>query len=150
MMAPFYGGQPHVQLGATIFHAPKPAPLPETKSEPAHDQDLELMVRVGQGNRTAQCLLAGRLSGRVRRVSRALLRSPADADDAAQAALLEILKSAAAYMGLSSIERWADRIVVRSVSLLLRQRRRSLENVDYDADVEAVEASLPEPAASED
>ncbi len=108
------------------------------------------MVKVAAGDRTAQCVLAGRVSGRVRRVSRALLRDSADADDVAQASLLEILKSAGGYKGLSTIERWADRVVVRCVSAVLRHRRQAIEHIDYDTDVDVVQSSLPEPTASDD
>jgi RNA polymerase sigma-70 factor (ECF subfamily) len=106
------------------------------------------MARVASGDRRAQAVLAARLSGRVRRVSRAFVRNLADADDTAQAALLEILRAAGNYKGKSSIERWADRVVVRVASYLVRQRRRANEKLDFDAELEdLVEAPAEAPAA---
>lgn len=108
------------------------------------------MARVAGGERAAQAALAARLSGRVRRVSRAILRDPADADDAAQAALIEILRSAGNYKGTGSIERWADRVLVRMASLLIRQRRKSTERIDFDADLDDVATVSAEPAITDD
>jgi RNA polymerase sigma-70 factor, ECF subfamily len=137
-------------MGATIIDARKPLPPPERDQEPTFDVDLQLMARVAAGDRAAQCSLAARLSGRVRRVSRTLMRSPADADDVAQAALLEVLRSAGNYRGLSSLERWADGVVVRTASMQLRKRRRSLDHIDYEADIEDVQNRVPEPTGSDD
>ncbi len=108
------------------------------------------MARVAAGDRGAQRELVARLSGKVRRVARSLLRNPADADDAAQAALLEILKSAEQYRGLGSIERWAERVVVRAAALLVRRRRRAFDQVDFEADFEQVAEPPPEPSAADD
>ncbi len=119
-------------------------------AEPAFEQDARLMARVAAGDRRAQCELVARLSGKVRRVSRALLRNPADADDAAQAALLEILKSAGQYKGLGSIERWAERVVIRAAAVLVRRRRRAFDQVDFEADFEQVAEPPAEPSAAED
>jgi RNA polymerase sigma-70 factor (ECF subfamily) len=54
-------------------------------------------------------------------VAQLLCRARADADDAAQLALLEILRSAQGFRVATSLERWADRITVRTA---LRLRRR--------------------------
>jgi len=79
------------------------------------------------GDPHAQRVLAHRLAPRVQRIARRLLANPADADDAAQLALMEILRSAVNYREEASIERWADRIVVRtSLRQAREQRRRSL------------------------
>lgn len=108
------------------------------------------MVRVAAGERQAQRTLAARLSGRARRVARSLLRDAADADDAAQAALVEILKSAGNYKALGSIERWADRVVARMALLLARQRRRSVDRIDYDASLEDIADLESEPQSTDD
>jgi RNA polymerase sigma-70 factor (ECF subfamily) len=60
----------------------------------------------------------------VQRVARRLLSHAADADDAAQIALMEILRSAATFREESSIERWADRIAVRTALRHVREQRR--------------------------
>ena len=64
-----------------------------------------------------------RLRPRIARIARALLRDAADADDATQASLLEIMRSAESYRGDGSIDGWADRIAVRTTLRLARQRR---------------------------
>jgi RNA polymerase sigma-70 factor (ECF subfamily) len=64
-----------------------------------------------------------RLRPRIARIARALLRDAADADDATQASLLEILRSAPRYRGDGSFDGWADRIAVRTTIRVARQRR---------------------------
>ncbi len=86
--------------------------------------DLSLMRRVAGGDKHAQRVLAHRLAARVKRISRRLLRNGADAEDASQLALIEILRSAGTYKDISSIERWADRITVRTSLRHAREQRR--------------------------
>lgn len=136
--------------GVPIVTAPSPAEAPAAETAPSFDGDLRLMLRVAAGERAAQRALAARLSGRVRRVARTLLRDPADADDAAQAALLDILKSAGNYKALGPLERWADRIVVHAASLLARQRRRSLERIDHDASLDDIAELETEPLSTDE
>jgi RNA polymerase sigma-70 factor (ECF subfamily) len=63
------------------------------------------MRLVAGGDTHAQRVLAHRLAPRIQRVAHRLLANGADADDAAQMALMEILRSAATYREESSIER---------------------------------------------
>jgi RNA polymerase sigma-70 factor (ECF subfamily) len=86
--------------------------------------ELGLMKLVAGGDTHAQRVLAHRLAPRVQRVARRLLSHAADADDAAQIALMEILRSAATFREESSIERWADRIAVRTSLRYVREQRR--------------------------
>lgn len=89
--------------------------------------DLGFMKLVAGGDPHAQRVLAHRLAPRVQRIAQRLLTNRADADDAAQVALMEVLRSAANYREEASIERWADRIAVRTTLRHARdQRRRSL------------------------
>ena len=89
--------------------------------------DLGFMKLVAGGDPHAQRVLAHRLAPRVQRIAQRLLANKADADDAAQVALMEVLRSAANFREESSIERWADRIAVRTTLRHAReQRRRSL------------------------
>ena len=67
--------------------------------------------------------LARRLGPRVRRLAGSLLRSPPDAEDAAQLALLEIVRSVSGFRGEASLESWADRIAVRTAIRVARERR---------------------------
>lgn len=90
----------------------------------AADSDLPLMRRVAAGDPRAQRVLAHRLSPRVQRLTRRLLTNQADAQDAAQNALLEILRSAHTFAEQASVERWADRITVRTALRLAREQRR--------------------------
>jgi len=99
----------------------------------AWQDDLRLMTLVAAGNVEAMNAVARRLSSRVRRLSRGILRNEAMADDAAQIALVEILQSAKTYGGRSSLERWADRITARiSLRQARDERRRSnvLDSLD--------------------
>ncbi len=95
-------------------------PSAEMAGRPAHPEDARLMQLVAQGDSRARNLVAMRLCARVRRILRGVLANASDADDATQDALVEILRSAASYRGDSSVERWADRIAVRTG---LRSRR---------------------------
>ena len=65
--------------------------------------EVALMRRVAAGVPEAQEELAERLVMRVRRGAHALMRGSADADDSAQLALIEILRSAHNYSGRSSV-----------------------------------------------
>jgi len=108
--------------------------------------DLSLMRRVAAADRHAQRVLAHRLAARVQRISQRLIRNRADADDAAQLALIEILRSAGTYQDISSIERWADRITVRTVLRHARNQRRKPWHLGALVDVETVSAPPPEEA----
>lgn len=89
--------------------------------------DLALMKLVAGGDPHAQRVLAHRLAPRVQRLTRRLLSNTADADDAAQVGLMEILRSAQTFREEASVERWADRIAARTALRHVReQRRRSL------------------------
>lgn len=96
----------------------------------AWEDDLRLMTLVAAGNTEAMNTVARRLSPRVRRLARVIVRNDAVADDAAQVALVEILQSARTYGGRSSLERWADRITARVTLRHIREERRRLEVVD--------------------
>src|SRR5687767_11812726 len=87
--------------------------------------DLELMRRAGSNEPDAQRVLVTRLIGRANRLTQALLRNREDARDASQAALLGILRSTSSFRGESTVECWADRIVVRTALRLSRNSRRN-------------------------
>ncbi|MFI5307003.1 MAG: RNA polymerase sigma factor [Polyangiales bacterium] len=86
--------------------------------------DLALMKLVAGGDTHAQRVLAHRLAPRVQRLVRRLLSNSVEADDAAQVALMEILRSAVTYRDEASIERWADRIAVRTALRHAREQRK--------------------------
>jgi RNA polymerase sigma-70 factor (ECF subfamily) len=88
------------------------------------DPDVALMAAVAAKDTRAQRTLVDRLGTRVRRVAGLLCSSAADADDAAQASMLEILQSAESFRSATSLKRWADRITVRTTLRLHRRERR--------------------------
>lgn len=88
---------------------------------PDAQADLKLMAAVAASDPSAQRILVQRLARRVRKVTGLLCRTAADADDAAQLALIEILKSAGSFRVATSLEHWAERVTVRAT---LRSARR--------------------------
>jgi RNA polymerase sigma-70 factor, ECF subfamily len=99
--------------------------------------------------------LTRRLWPRVQRLVASFVRDRADADDAAQLALLEILRAISSYRGEAKLESWADRIAVRTAIRVARTRR--LAAVRQDAlepdqlaqpDVESMGEELPRALSS--
>jgi RNA polymerase sigma-70 factor (ECF subfamily) len=90
--------------------------------------DVELMAAVASQDAAAQREVLNRLGGRVRKLTGLLCRERADADDAAQLALIAILKSADGFRVATSLERWAERITVRT-TLRARRRERDRRNL---------------------
>ncbi|HVY25629.1 MAG TPA: sigma-70 family RNA polymerase sigma factor [Polyangiaceae bacterium] len=89
-----------------------------------------------------------RLARRVRKVAGLLCRSAADADDAAQLALIEILRTAQGFRVATSLERWAERITVRATLQTARRERsrRGLLERWLPADVQPWGGSAIQPA----
>jgi RNA polymerase sigma-70 factor (ECF subfamily) len=90
--------------------------------------DVELMAAVAANDPAAQRAVAQRLAPRVRKVAGLLCRNAADADDAAQAALIEILRSAGSFRVAKSLEHWAERVTVRA-TLRTARRERSRQSL---------------------
>jgi RNA polymerase sigma-70 factor (ECF subfamily) len=109
------------------------------------------MQLVAAGDSRARNMVAMRLCDRVRRIERALLPSPADADDATQEALVAIIRAAEGYRGESTLERWADRIAARTgTRFRTRERQRRTEpSVEIAIDPEhPLREHLPRPVAA--
>jgi RNA polymerase sigma factor (sigma-70 family) len=87
--------------------------------------DVDLMARVAHGEPAAQRALVGRLLGRVDRLCRVLLRNVRDAEDARQLSMLEILRAARNFRGESTLERWGDRITVRTALRAVASERKA-------------------------
>ena len=105
----------------------------EIPADPAIEADLRLAALVADGDRRAQRMLVVRLAARVQRVCLAIVGNPVDADDAAQGALLEILRAVGGYSGRSRIEPWADRVVARHASRhLARERGRATAPLSHE------------------
>lgn len=86
--------------------------------------DLQLMRFVADGDERAKRVVARRLVGHIRQLAAVLMAGDPEADDAAQLALMEILRSAKSYRGEGTLERWANRIAVR---VILRHAKRQRE-----------------------
>jgi RNA polymerase sigma-70 factor (ECF subfamily) len=85
--------------------------------------DLELMAAAAANDPAAQRAVVERLARRVRKVTGLLCRAAPDADDAAQLALIEILKSADTFRVATSLERWAERVTIRTTLRAVRRER---------------------------
>lgn len=85
--------------------------------------DQKLMRLVAAGEREAQDIVLRRILRRLQVVSRAILQDAEDAEDATQAALIQVLRRARTYRGASQIETWAMRIGVREALRIARERR---------------------------
>jgi len=85
--------------------------------------DVDLMARVASKDPESERVLLERVGGRVRRITGLLCGSRADSDDAAQGALIEILKSAGSFRLGTSLERWVDTIAVRTTLRSVRRER---------------------------
>lgn len=96
-----------------------------------HDLDVALCRLAASGDRRAQARVARRVLPRVRAIARSLATHAADADDAAQHALLEVLRSCKTYAGRASLDAWAARIATRAALRHLdRERRRRTASAD--------------------
>src|SRR3989442_2485469 len=86
--------------------------------------ELALVARVLAGDRAAFGTLAERYAGVARRVARAVLSDPDDADDAAQDALLSALVKLDQYDPRRPFGPWLLRIVANAATD--RRRRRTV------------------------
>ena len=125
-----------------------PHETPPREGEPLRGAaDVERVHRAGTGDTQAQTWLVTRVLPRVRRIARTFLGGSADADDAAQTALLAILRSAPTYRGEAAVEGWAGRIAVRATLRIAaeRKRERPLSATELDG---SEEEAAPESARS--
>lgn len=132
---------PELRLASAMTRPlPPAAPSASVTTVPL---DLERMRRAGAGDTAAQAWLMTQVMSRVRRIARAFLRSSADADDAAQLALLAILESASTYRGEAAVEAWARRIAVRTVLRYVKQQRREGAPVAPESAIDEEVAQAP-------
>jgi RNA polymerase sigma-70 factor, ECF subfamily len=120
-------------------------------SPPDAQADMELMTRVAANDRTAQRILVERLARRVRKVTGLMCRNSADADDAAQLALIEILRTAHGFRVATSLERWAETIALRATLHTARREktRRGLLERWLPAGVQPWGGSSTQPAVDQ-
>ena len=116
-----------------------------------HPSDRDLMQAVADGDSDARQQLAVRLLPRVRRLGRAILAGWSDWEDAVQTSMMEIMRAAGGYHGRSPVERWSDRITVRTCLRLAGEQRQTQRRHGQELDLEAVPArSAPEVMAKHD
>jgi DNA-directed RNA polymerase specialized sigma24 family protein len=98
---------------------------PPASLEAPSDPELTVLIqRLAGGDLDVLRAVAERLAPRVRRVACALMGPSPDADDAAQHALIEILRSYERAPPGAPVERWADRVAALSVLRFARAVRR--------------------------
>jgi RNA polymerase sigma-70 factor (ECF subfamily) len=119
----------------------------ESDVAPRGAADIDHVHRAGKGDAQAQAWLVTRVLPRVRRIARTFLGGSADADDAAQTALIAVLRSASTYRGEAAVEGWAGRIAVRATLRLAAERRRErpLSSTEMEG---SEEEAAPESARS--
>ncbi len=86
-------------------------------------QDAELAARALAGDRDAFGALTSRYAAQARRVARAILRDPEDADDAAQDGFLAALRHLGRYDPARPFGPWLMRIVANAAADRRRRRR---------------------------
>jgi RNA polymerase sigma-70 factor (ECF subfamily) len=104
---------------------PEECVMPSTSPsdvQSSHVEELKLAQRAAAGEREAQREVVLALMDRVRNTTVYLVGRTPDADDMAQVALMEVLRSLSNYSGRGSLSAWSNRIVVRSVYAQLRKR----------------------------
>jgi RNA polymerase sigma-70 factor (ECF subfamily) len=110
--------------------AADPQPPVEGARIPAGDE-AELVARSLAGDRVAFGVLVERYAAQARRVARAVLEDPDDADDAAQDAFLSALVKLAQYDPRRPFGPWLMRIVANAATDRRRRRRvRRTEPLD--------------------
>jgi RNA polymerase sigma-70 factor (ECF subfamily) len=106
------------------------------------DDDRALMSRAAAGDESSRREVVRRVLPRAQRLCHSLLRNPADAKDASQTAVIDVLRSAATYRGESSLEHWADRIVARTALRLASSARRTYMLPLPEDEVESVRSAV--------
>src|SRR3989442_9545719 len=94
----------------------------------AEQDEADLVARAVAGERAAFGTLVERYAGVARRVARAVLGNPEDADDAAQDAMLSALVKLEQYDARRPFGPWLLRIVANAATD--RRRRRSVRRVE--------------------
>ncbi|MBI5489344.1 MAG: sigma-70 family RNA polymerase sigma factor [Deltaproteobacteria bacterium] len=95
------------------------------------------------GDAEARRTLVLRVIDRVRNVARWITRNEADADDAAQAALIDVLRCAGDFRGDGSLASWAGRIAARTATALAERRRRDARESGPASELTAAAQGAP-------
>jgi RNA polymerase sigma-70 factor, ECF subfamily len=126
-------------------------PRPLAPADPAGARSADLLSRVARGDEAAFAALYDELSPRVYGLCRRILRDPAQAEEVAQEALVEVWRgasrydpakgSAASWVLTIAHRRAVDRVRSEQASTD-RERRVATEEVPYDEVVEEATARL--------
>ena len=115
-------------------HPPLPLTLPlpgqpaQQAARIAEQGEADLVARAAAGDREAFGVLVERYAGVARRVARAVLGNPEDADDAAQDAMLSALVKLEQYDRRRPFGPWLLRIVANAATD--RRRRRTVRRAE--------------------
>ena len=101
---------------------------PQRAARIAQQDEADLVLRAAAGDRSAFGVLVERYAGVARRVARAVLGNPEDADDAAQDAMLSALVKLDQYDPRRPFGPWLLRIVANAATD--RRRRRTVRRVE--------------------
>ena len=101
---------------------------PQRAARIAQQDEADLVLRAAAGDRSAFGVLVERYAGVARRVARAVLGNPEDADDAAQDAMLSALVKLDQYDPRRPFGPWLLRIVSNAATD--RRRRRTVRRVE--------------------
>src|SRR5438128_12270689 len=105
-----------------------PSQLPGGAARIAQGDEAELAARARAGDRAAFGTLVERFAPQARRVARAVLQNPDDADDAAQDAFLSALVKLEQYDPRRPFGPWLMRIVANAATD--RRRRRAVRRTE--------------------
>src|SRR5438132_5109959 len=105
-----------------------PSQLPGGVARIPQGDEAELAARARAGDRAAFGTLVERFAAQARRVARAVLQNPDDADDAAQDAFLSALVKLDQYDPRRPFGPWLMRIVANAATD--RRRRRTVRQVE--------------------
>lgn len=105
------------------------------------DSDTMLVQSAARGDATAQRELLQRALPIARRTAGFFVRRPHDLDDAVQATLLAVLKSAPRFEGRSSLRTWVARIATRTTLRLARKQHSLVLTEGLDGLVSTEQAS---------
>lgn len=92
-------------------------------AEREYASDAVLLARSADGDHAAFETLMRRHNQRLFRVSRAIVKDDAEAEDALQEAYLDAYRHAAGYRGDAQVSTWLTRITVNRSLMRMRQRR---------------------------
>src|SRR3989449_621965 len=112
----------------TMADLPLPPQPARQVARIAEQDEADLVARAVAGERAAFGTLVERYAGVARRVARAVLGNPEDADDAAQDAMLSALVKLEQYDARRPFGPWLLRIVANAATD--RRRRRSVRRVE--------------------